>query len=150
MTLMSPSRLEWMLVLIVTILLTCKIAFGEEQPCRREGDRISCTERGFKVLTDKIIDLKAEAQGLDLKLDAARQNEADARKALEECIATIPPPPPPKKLWKPITGYALGVVGTVGLVLAAALDTSFGARAGTAALGVGALAGGFVLVLPND
>lgn len=148
---MSTRLLEWALLAILATLLTCKVALGEEPPpCHGTKTTVVCTKDGFKVLTRTLIDLQGQVKELELKLGAAQADAVDAKKALDAAVAAIPPPPPPKPVWKPVTGFALGIIGGAAVIAAAALDTSASTRVALAAAGVGAAGVGFVLVLPND
>lgn len=148
---MSMDRLEWLLALVLVILLTCKVALGEEPPpCHGTKTTVVCTRDGFKVLTRNIIDLQGQVKELELRLGAARSDADDAKKALDACVASIPPPAPPKSVVKPAIGYGLTVLGAAALALAPVLDATTGTKATVALGGVGGLVGGFVLVFTAD
>jgi hypothetical protein len=131
--------------LLIGIFVVPTCALAEEAPCRREGDRVSCTNAGFKVLTDKIITLQGSTKELEIKLTAEEQHAADLKKAVDDCIATIPPPPPPPSKVRPTIGFAMAVIGGL-LVGAAPLPESKIATPIMIVSGI-ALAGGSYFVL---
>lgn len=123
-----------------------------EEPCRADGERVTCTSEGFKRLTDIIIQTKARADKCDLRLTDS-VNDADRLivelDACHAALAAIPPPPPRPTATKPLTGYALGVLGTVSLAGLAVMDVPAGVRFPVMLLGFGMLGAGAVLVLPQ-
>lgn len=136
-----------LLALVVGLVVPC-VARGEEPPCRREGERVSCSGDGFKLLTDACTEAKAEAQVCALRLADAGKEAAAWRGQFEACLAAVPPPGPPKSPARPLVGYALGLVGVAVGAVAFGLSFDAAPRALLGTLGLSAVLGGGLLVLP--
>lgn len=143
-----------MLLATLSIWQTTSLAAparADEPPCRKDGDRVSCSADGFKVLTDLVVQHRSRADKCELQLKDAQADTADMTTALHACqaaLAAVPPPKPPPSATKPLLGYAAGVVGTMALVVALAVDMPPTARAVVGATGIAGLGVGVVLVVP--
>lgn len=137
--------------IVVGVVMAPLVALGEEQPCRRDGDRVTCAADAFKVLTDSCVQYRADAKACGLRLDDALKDVAAREVELHACqaaLAAVPPPPPPPSAIRPLAGYAVGVVSTVAMLVGVVADIPTGARLTLAGVGLVGLAGGAVLVLP--
>lgn len=113
---------------------------------------MSCTADGFKRLTQIIIETKARADKCELRLAEATRDADAVIVELDAChgaLAAIPSPPPKPTSTRPLTGYALGILGTISLAGTVAMDMPNGARFPVMLLGFGMLGAGAVLVLPQ-
>lgn len=88
----------------------------EEPACRHEGGRVSCSEAGFKTLTDTLIDERSENWKCAIKLSGC-ETQRDAYKA-----ALLVPPPAPKLHPRSVAALVIGVLGAVAVTSAAAVD----------------------------
>lgn len=152
---MTPTLVKAALVAIVLSLLAWPLAaLGQEAPCRREGDRVSCSSDGFKALTDAAVKARAEAATCTLRLEDTAKDVGARETALFACeaaLAAIPPcPPPPEKAkaTRFVVGYAAGIVATVAILTGALAPLPDAARLTLGGAGLAGLAGGIVLVLP--
>lgn len=126
-------------------------ALGQEAACRREGDRVSCVEAGFKTLTDAAVKARAEAATCTLRLEDTAKDVGARETALHACeaaLAAVPRPPEKPKATRFIVGYAAGVASTVALLTGALAPLPDAARLTLGGAGLVGLAGGVVLVLP--
>ena len=113
---------------------------------------MTCTSEGFKRLTDIIIQTKARADKCDLRLTDSTKDSDRLIVEMDAChaaLAAIPPLPPKPTAMRPLTGYALGVLGTISLAGVAVMDMPSGVRFPVMLLGFGMLGTGAVLVLPQ-
>lgn len=144
------------LVFAAFILLAAFNAWADEQPCQREANgRISCTEAGFKTLTDAIIGYRGaeekcliENQTCVMVREATEASlvAAEARvKVAEDKLASIKP----ASNLRPVLAVAGAVLGSAALTSAvlAPLDTRL--RLALGAGGLTAVSLGFVFVLPE-
>ena len=121
-----------------------------EEPCRAEGDRVSCDRAAFDKLTKKIIDARAERDVLKIKLDAALADGSDANRALSACLSKPPPEPVvlrPSAL-RSIGPVILGTVGAVALGVSVAGDFGSSGRAVGAVVGSALVGAGVIWALP--
>lgn len=131
--------------LMVLLVLWASVATAEE-PCRAEGDRVSCERTAFEKLTAKIIDARAERDVAKIKLDSVTRDLADVTGALEACERRPPvviDPPKPSAL-RALGPVILGTVGAVALGVSVAGDfgssgRAIGAVVGSALVGVGVI-----------
>lgn len=140
-----------LLAIVAGLVLSPLIALGDEPPCRREGERVSCSGDGFTALTDRCTQAKADAKVCALRLDDAGKEVAAWRAQLEACqiaLASVPPLEPPRSAVMPLVGYSLGVVGVAVGAMAFGLPFDAAPRALLGTLGLSAVLGGAVLVLP--
>lgn len=142
--------LGWLLLLVSLYLLVRCSNAKAEPPCRRDGASVVCTEPGFKVLTDKLVDLQTDLGSCQRGLRDAQGRMTSCR---EECPLLSPPASPEVvpagSPTKAVSGAALVAVGAASVVLATTLSQVGGDwRAGLATLGVAGLSIGVVLVLP--
>lgn len=149
----ATEGLGWLLFLVsLYLLVRCGQAQAEE-PCRRTGDEVTCEAAGFKVLTDRLVDLQTAVGVCRYQLRDATERAAGCR---ADCAALVPPTVPPAAVAPPtqssrqaLTGAALVAIGAAGVVLAASLsDVGTDWRAGLAAAGLVGLSVGVVLVVP--
>ena len=111
-----------------------------------------CSADGFKKLTDIISQTKAKADKCDLRLTDATKDAERLFAEVDAChnlAQTIPPLPPPPSAMRPLTGYALGILGTISLAGMAVMDVPSGVRFPVMLVGFGLLGAGAVLVLPQ-
>ena len=139
-----------MIRLIIASMALWPVVALSEEPCRAEGDRVSCERPAFDALTKKIIDARAERDVAKLKLDAAIADRSDVQQALEACVSK---PPPEPVVIKPTALRALGpvVLATVGaLTLGVAVAGDFGSsgRATGAVIGSALVGAGVIWALP--
>ena len=121
-----------------------------EEPCRAEGDRVSCDRAAFDALTKKIIDARAERDVLKVKLDAALADGSDANRALSACLSKPPPEPVvlrPSAL-RSIGPVVLSAIGAVTLGVAVTLDTDPRWRGAGAVIGSALVGAGVIWALP--
>lgn len=121
-----------------------------EEPCRAEGDRVSCERPAFDALTKKIIDARAERDVLKIKLDEAIADRSDVQRALEACTAR---PLPEPVVIKPtalssIGPVVLSAIGAVTLGVAVTLDTDPRWRGAGAVVGSALVGAGVIWALP--
>lgn len=135
----------------LTLLSLTPRAGADEAPCRRDGDRVSCTADGFKKLTDVAVQAKADAQSCEVRLEASRATAKTLDEGLAACraaLAAVPPCPPRPNAKVVLGGYGLGVFGALALAAGFVAPVPDGARLGLGLAGVGLVAGGAVLVWP--
>jgi hypothetical protein len=140
------SQLRWSMVLLV---LWASVAAAEE-PCRAEGDRVSCDRAAFDALTKKIIDARAERDVAKIKLDSVTRDLADVTGALEACERRPPvviDPPKPSAL-RALGPVILGTVGAVALGVSVAGDFGSSGRAIGAVVGSALVGAGVIWALP--
>jgi hypothetical protein len=130
---------------LATLLLVAKVANGE---CRNVGPDVVCDKPGFDKLVDRCVGFDAAAKTCALRLDAAKAQAEESKKALDACIASIPPPPKKPSALRPALGYAAGVIGAVALTAALAADLDTGNRVLVGAAGVVGVGVGVAFVLP--
>jgi len=124
------------------------------EDCRRSDDKatVTCTSEGFDLLVRGTLDARAKVKTLTLQLEESQLSVKTRETELEGCLAklaAIPPPPPPPSITKPAAGFLLGVVGAAAVVTAPFLSSAPAElKAGMVLGGVGAMAGGFFLILP--
>ncbi len=126
-------------------------ARAEDVPCRREGERVTCSSDGFKTLTDACVQSRADAKTCGIRLAEATKDVALHAASLEACqaaLAAVPPPEPPRSPLRPLLGLGAGVVGALLASGALVATVPEGARFPLALAGVGLVAGGVVLVWP--
>ena len=134
---------------LMGLMLVGSIASAEE-PCRADGDRVSCERVAFDALTRKIIDARAERDVLKVKLDAAMADGSDANRALSACLSKPPPEPVvirPSAL-QTIGPVVLGAVGALTLGVTAMMNGASGGRAAGAVVGLLAVGTGIVWAMP--
>ena len=137
--------------ILLNSLMISFAARADDAPCRRDGDRVSCTADGFKTLTNLVVEHRARADKCELRLVDAKKDTEDMVAALHACeaaLAAVPPPEPPRSPMRPLIGYALGVVGASALTVALLASVDATPRAVIGTLGLASVAGGAVLVLP--
>jgi len=125
-------------------------ARSEEQPCRYEGDRVSCEKEAFKKLTDMIVEHRARADKCDLVLSNERKNaeqEAAMLASCQELVAAIKPCPKKSPIW-PLVGIGAAVAGTVLLSAGFVADLPETVRFAVIGSGLSAIAGGIIFVWP--
>lgn len=149
------------LIFACFLLLSALNAWADDAPkkepaCRKENGRVSCSEEGFKTLTDALIEYRAGEEKWVLRQQACVTTREAAEGALTACeagrklaedkLAGIEQPGPLRPVLA-VTGAVLGAV---------ALTTSFivtdlppQVRLGMGAGGIAALAVGYVFVLPE-
>jgi len=126
-------------------------ARSEEQPCRYEGDRVSCTKDGFKSLTEILIQHRSRADKCEVVLADERKNaeqEAAILASCQEIVAAIKPCPPKRSPVWPLAGIGAAVVGTVLLSAGFVANVPDSARLVIIGSGVSAIAGGVILAWP--
>lgn len=134
---------------VAVLLLAGSIAHAEE-PCRSDGDRVSCERAAFDKLTAKIIDARAERDVLKVKLDAAAQDLSDVQRALDACVAKPRPEPlviRPTVL-SSVGPVVLGALGAGVLGISSMMDGASTGRVTLAVVGLLAVGGGIVWALP--
>ena len=140
------SRLRWSMVLLV---LWASVAAAEE-PCRADGERVSCERPAFDALTKKIIDARAERDVAKIKLDSVTRDLADVTGALEACERRPPvviDPPKPSAL-RALGPVILSAIGAVTLGVAVTLDTDPRWRGAGAVVGSALVGAGVIWALP--
>ena len=131
---------------MIPLVLWASGAMAEEDPCRAEGDRVTCERPAFDKLASKIIDARAERDVLKVKLDAAIADRSDVQRALEACVSKPPvviEPTKPSAL-RALGPVILSAIGAVTLGVAVTLDTDprwrgAGAMVGSALVGAGVI-----------
>lgn len=140
-----------MIRLLVLMILWSAVSMAEEQqPCRADGDRVSCDRAAFDALTRKIIDARAERDVLKVKLDAAVADRSDVQRALDACVNK---PPPEPVVIKPtalssIGPVVLGVVGAGVLGISSMMDGASTGRVTLAVVGFVSVGTGIVWAVP--
>lgn len=137
--------------ILLNSLMISFAARADDAPCRREGDRVSCTTEGFKTLTDLVVEHRARADKCELRLADAKKDTEDMVAALHACeaaLAAVPPCPPPKSPVRPMLGVAAAVAGTVLLSAGLVADVPGSARLSLAGAGLVGIGGSIVLVWP--
>lgn len=135
---------------LVTISFATPSARAED-PCRYEGERVSCSRDGFKTLTDLVIQHRARADKCELRLADAVQEAGEERGLRQHCEVALgsikPCPPPASPVW-PLLGLGAGVVGSFLISGAFVAPVPDSARFPVALIGMGLIGGGIVLVWP--
>lgn len=137
--------------ILLNSLMISFAARADDAPCRRDGDRVSCTAEGFKTLTDLVVEHRARADKCELRLVDAKKDTEDMVVALHACqaaLAAVPPCPPPKSPIKPLLGVAAAVAGTVLLSVGLVADVPDSVRLPLAGVGLAGIGGSIVLVWP--
>ena len=148
------------LVFAAFLLLSALNAWADDAPraepaCRRENGRISCSEDGFKTMTDALIEYRAGEEKWSMRhtacvttRDAAEAGliacEA-ARKVTQDKLDAIKPP----SVLRPVLAVAAGVVGAAALTTALLADVPPQVKLGLGAGGLAGVAAGFVFVIPE-
>lgn len=135
---------------ILLVLLASESITAAEEPCRAEGDRVSCERVAFDALMRKVVDSRAERDVLKVKLDAAVADGSDAHRALDACIAKPPPEPVvvrPSALEK-VGPVVLGVLGSGVLGITAMMDGQTAGRAVGAVVGFLSVGAGLYWAMP--
>lgn len=132
-----------------------KDAPKQEQPCQRDGDRISCSEAGFKTLTDALIEFRGSEEKWNIRHQACVVTRDAAEASLTACagkrldaearLAAIKPP----SVLRPVLAVTGAVLGAVALTSALTLNVPPQVRLGLGAGGLAGIAAGFVFVLPE-
>lgn len=146
------------LIFLAFLLLAAVNAAAEERPepaCRRDGDRVSCSEAGFKTLTDALIEYRAAEEKWSLRHVACVTTREAAEKGLTSCeaakkmsedkLAAIKPP----DTLRPILAVTAAVLGAAALTAAVTIEMPLDTRLGVGAGGLVALAAGYVFVIPE-
>lgn len=148
------------LIFICFLLLSAMTAWADDAPkqepaCRRENGRVSCSEAGFKALTDSLIDYRAAEEKWSLRHTACVTTREAAESSLVTCemmrtvaqdkLDAIKPP----SVLRPVLAAAAGVVGAVALTAALLADVPPQVRLGLGAGGLLGVAGGFIFVIPE-
>lgn len=150
----AESILVWGLVALIVLGFTASVASAAEPPpCRNTGSEenptVTCDRRGFDVLVKKLIDTKASADTLKLRLDAAEKTNAETKTALGACLSRPEPTPPaPPSARRAVAPVVLGVVGAAILTTSVAIDIGSTGRVAGAVVGLAAIGVGVVLALP--
>lgn len=121
-----------------------------EEPCRADGDRVSCEREAFDKLMAKVVDARARANALEVRLKAAVADREDVAAALKACAEK---PPPEPVVLKPTALRAVGpvilsAIGAAVLTAAVAVDVGASGRVTGAVVGLAAVGIGVVLALP--
>lgn len=134
----------------VPLILMTGVAWADESPCRRDGDNVVCQRDGFDKLVKKLIDEKARADVLDVKLAEMTASRDDVTKAMAACEARPPVvlPPPVIPAWRTVTPVVLSAVGAAVLTTGVAIDLGPTGRVTAAVVGLAAVGVGVVLALP--
>jgi hypothetical protein len=148
------------LIFVAFLLLSAVTAWADDAPkqepaCRRENGRVSCSEEGFKTLTDALIDYRAAEEKWSLRHTACvtTREAAEtglvaceaARKVTEDKLAAIKPP----SVLRPVLAVTAGVVGAVALTTALFADVPPQVKLGLGAGGLAGVAAGFIFVIPE-
>lgn len=148
------------LILVCFMLLAAINAWADDAPrqepaCRREAGRVSCSEAGFKALTDTLVEYRGAEEKCQMRhqaclttreaAEAALVASEAARKVAEDKLAAIKPP----NTLRPVLAVAGAVLGAAALTAGLLLDVPPQARLALGAGGLGAVAVGFVFVLPE-
>lgn len=148
------------LIFVAFLLLSAVTAWADDAPkqepaCRRENGRVSCSEEGFKTLTDALIDYRAAEEKWSLRHTACvtTREAAEtglvaceaARKVTEDKLAAIKPP----SVLRPVLAVTAGVVGAVALTTALLADVPPQMKLGLGAGGLAGVAAGFIFVIPE-
>lgn len=137
--------------IVLGLVLAPLVVLGQDAPCRREGDRVSCEASGFKLLTDSCTQFKADAKARALRLEDAKKDITAAEFKLGACqaaLAAVPPPEPPRSATRQLLGYGTGIAATVVLLTALVAPLPDAARFALGGVAVVGLGGGVILVLP--
>lgn len=137
--------------MLLTLLSLTRSARADEPPCRRDGDRVSCTADGFKKLTEVAIQAKADAKSCEVRLEAARDAGKTLEESVEACrgaLAAVKPCPPLPNAKVVLGGYGLGVFGALAMAAGAVLPIPDAARMALGLSGIGLVAAGAVVVWP--
>lgn len=133
----------------VLMILWSAVSMAEE-PCRADGDRVSCERAAFDRLTAKIIDARAERDVLKVKLDAAAQDLSDVQRALDACVAKPRPEPlviRPTVL-SSVGPVVLGALGAGVLGISSMMDGASTGRVTLAVVGFLSVGGAVIWAMP--
>lgn len=148
------------LIFLCFLLLAGITAWADDAPkqepaCRREAGRVSCSEEGFKTLTDTLVEYRGAAEKCQMRHQACLTTREAAEAALAGCeaartvaegkVAAIKPASP----LRPVLALTGAVLGAAALTAGLLLDVPPQARLALGAGGLGAVAVGFVFVLPD-
>lgn len=136
---LSYALLSYLLAILIFGVPTC--AWADEAPaCQREPGRVVCTEAGFTLLTDAMLDLQK-------RLDACQAQPAPPPVA---CNLPLPEPvaAPPVSASRPLAGLGAGIASTLVLTVAVLVPMPTELRAGLSSLALSGLATSVYLVLP--
>lgn len=142
---MTPARSAR---LALAILLVPMLAWADEAPCRRDGDNVVCQRDGFDKLVKKLIDEKARADVLDVKLTAVNADLAGLTASLTACESKLPAVPPTPSATRVVVPVVLGAIGAAILTGSMAIDLEASGRVAGAIVGLAAVSVGIVLALP--
>lgn len=149
------------LIFMVFLLLAALNAWADDAPkqepaCRKEGSRVSCSEAGFKTLTDALIEYRAGEEKWVLRHTACVTTREAAEASLTACeagrtlaeekLAAIKQPGPLRPILA-VTGAVLGAVALSTAFIVTDLPPQL--RLGLGAGGVVGLAAGYIFVLPE-
>jgi hypothetical protein len=149
------------LIFLCFLLLSLLNAWADDAPkqepaCRRENGRISCSEAGFKTMTDALIDYRAGEEKWSLRHTACVMTREAAETSLvaceagrtlaEERLAAIKQPGPLRPVLA-VTGAVLGAVALSAAFVVTDLPPQV--RLGLGAGGMVGLAAGYIFVLPE-
>lgn len=137
--------------IVLGLVFAPLVALGQEGPCRREGDRVTCDAGSFKLLTDSCTQFKADAKTCALRLEDAKKDIAATEFKLGACqaaLAAVPPPEPPRSATRQLSGYGIGIASTALVLSSVLLPVPNAARFALVGVGVVGLGGGVILVLP--
>ena len=148
------------LIFICFLLLSAMTAWAEDAPkqepaCRRESGRISCSEAGFKTMTDALIEYRGAEEKWSLRHTACVMTREAAESSLVACEAArkvtqdkldaIKPP----SVLRPVLAVTAAVLGAAALTTALLADVPPQMRLGLGAGGLVGVAGGFIFVIPE-
>lgn len=99
-----------------TVLLLASVAAAEDQqPCRREGTNVVCTEAAFTTITYRYLEKDTALKVCDAERKGLQDQNDKLRKTIVEC--PTPPPCPEKNETLRHVGFALGIIGTAVAVM---------------------------------
>lgn len=135
---------------IVPLILMINVAWADEAPCRRDGDNVVCQRDGFDKLVKKLIDEKARADVLDVRLTEMTASRDDVTKAMLACESKPPVvvPPPVKPTWQAVGPVVLSIVGSGVLGVVAMMDGATTGRAVGAVVGFLSVGAGLYWAIP--
>ena len=125
----------------VPLILMTGVAWADESPCRRDGDNVVCQRDGFDKLVKKLIDEKARADVLDVKLTSVTADLGAVTTALRTCEAAKPPQ-------RSVGPVVTAAIGAAVLTAAVAIDLTVVGRVAGAVVGLAAVGVGITLALP--
>lgn len=103
-------------LLTISFVQAVAIPSLKAESCQAVPSGVLCSSDGFRMLTDKIIEQRAERQKLQLLLTDAMHDLDDMNTMYTGCearLAAIPPPPPPRSPLWPMIGVGSAVFGGV-------------------------------------